>query len=129
MMRTKRIRLARVCGVSLSAMLMVATVAARADWPEFRGPRGDGHVSPPDDTKLRGFPLTWSETNNIKWKTEIPHKGWSTPVVLGNQIWITTATPEGRDYFAICVDKETGKILFNEKVFHTDAPEIGRAHV
>lgn len=97
--------------------------AAWADWPEFRGPRGDGHVPARSDAAPSGLPLRWSETNNIKWKTAIPHRGWSTPVVMGGQVWITTATEEGHDYFAICVDKESGKILFNEKVFHTDNPE------
>src|SRR5207244_4935779 len=43
-------------------------LAAQTDWPEFRGPRGDGHVSAPGDTNLIGLPLYWSETNNIKWK-------------------------------------------------------------
>lgn len=67
--------------------------------------------------------MHWSETNNITWKTEIPYKGWSAPVVLGGQVWITAATEEGNDYFAICVDQANGKILFNKKVFHTDTPE------
>jgi len=98
-------------------------LTARADWPEFRGPWGDGRVSPPGDTNLIGLPLTWSETNNIKWKTEIPHRGWSTPVVMSGLVWMTTATVEGNDYFAIAVDKDSGEILFNEKVFHTDNPE------
>ena len=95
----------------------------RADWPEFRGPWGDGHVSAPGDTKPIGLPLHWSETNNVKWKTEIPYRGWSTPVVMGGQVWLTTATEDGHDFFAICVDAETGKIRFNEKVFHSDNPE------
>jgi len=96
---------------------------ARADWPEFRGPRGDGHVPPRADGKPIGLPLEWSETNNLKWKTEIPHKGISTPVVMGGQVWLTTATVDGHDFFAICVDTGTGKVLFNEKVFHSDNPE------
>ena len=96
---------------------------ARANWPEFRGPFGDGHVSASGDTKPLGLPLHWSETNNIKWKTAIPYRGWSTPVVMGGQVWLTTATEDGHDYFAIGVDEATGKILFNEKVFHTDTPE------
>lgn len=95
---------------------------SRADWPEFRGPWGDGRANLPSDPPA-GLPLHWSETNNIKWKTEIPHRGWSTPVILGGQVWLTTATVEGHDYFAIGLDKQTGKILFNEKVFHTDDPE------
>jgi outer membrane protein assembly factor BamB len=44
-------------------------------------------------------------------------------VVLGGQVWVTTATDDGHDFFAICVDAETGKIRFNEKVFHSDNPE------
>src|SRR5882762_8162286 len=90
-------------------LLTLGRPAAQAEWPEFRGPWGDGHVSAPGDTKPIGLPLHWSETNNIKWKTEIPDRGWSTPVVMGGQVWLTTATVEGHDFFAICVDAETGK--------------------
>jgi hypothetical protein len=66
---------------------------AQADWPGFRGPWGDGHATGPGDTTLLGLPLDWSETENVKWKTQIPYRGWSTPVVLGGQVWLTTATP------------------------------------
>ena len=104
-------------------MLAFVGPAARADWPEFRGPWGDGHASAPGDAKLVGFPLHWSETNNVKWKTEIPFRGWSTPVVLGDQVWVTTATDDGHDFFAIGLDAGTGKIRFNEKVFHSENPE------
>lgn len=97
--------------------------AARADWPEFRGPFGDGHVSAPGETNSIGLPLYWSETENVKWKTEIPDRGWSTPVVLGDQVWLTTATLEGHDFFAICVDAANGRVLFNKKLFHSDNPE------
>ena len=86
--------------------------AASADWPEFRGPTGDGQVS------ATGLPLRWSETNNVRWKTEIPLRGWSTPVVMGGQVWMTSATVDGHDFYAICVDADTGKIIHNEKVFH-----------
>lgn len=105
------------------ALALWGGAAARADWPEFRGPWGDGHVSAPGDTQPVGLPLRWSETNNVKWKTEIPESGLSTPVVLGSQIWLTTATPEGHDFFALCVDAESGRITFNEKLFHCDKPE------
>jgi outer membrane protein assembly factor BamB len=104
-------------------LLLSALQSARADWPEFRGPRGDGHATASGSTNLAGLPLHWSETNNIKWKTEIPHRGWSTPVVMGGQVWLTTATEDGHDFFVICVDAETGKTRFNEKVFHCDSPE------
>ncbi len=108
--------------LSLS-LLVFGALAVRADWPEFRGPWGDGHVAAPGDTHPIGLPLHWSETNNVKWKTEIPHRGWSTPVVMGGQVWLTTATEDGHDFFAISVDAESGKIRFNEKVFHSDNPE------
>jgi len=91
--------------------------AASTDWPEFRGPTGDGQVS------ATGLPLRWSETNNVRWKSEIPLRGWSTPVILGGQVWMTSATVDGHDFYAICVDSETGKIIYDEKVFHCDNPE------
>jgi outer membrane protein assembly factor BamB len=106
-----------------AALLLALAGGAAADWPEFRGPWGDGHVSAPGDTKLAGFPLHWNETENVKWKTEIPYSGWSTPVVLEGQVWLTTATLDGHDFFAICVDAGTGKIRFNERIFHSDSPE------
>ncbi len=104
-------------------LLVIGGPAVRADWPEFRGPWGDGHASAPGDTRPIGLPLHWSETNNVKWKTEIRHRGWSTPVVMGGQVWLTTATVYGHDFFAIGLDAETGQIRFNEKVFHNDNPE------
>lgn len=99
------------------------TAFARTDWPDFRGPWFDGRATAPGQTNLLGLPLHWSETENVKWKTPIPYRGWSTPVILNGQIWLTTATIEGHDFFAICVDQETGSILSNQKVFHCDNPE------
>jgi len=109
-------------------LLPLLAPAAFADWPDFRGPWQNGHASAPGDTNLIGLPLHWSETEHVKWKTAIPHKGWSTPVILGKQIWLTTATADGKDFFGICVDADSGKIIFNERVFHCDVPEpLGNA--
>ncbi len=96
---------------------------ARADWPEFRGPTGDGHAALAPGGGPVGLPLHWSETSNVVWKTAIPHRGWSTPVVLGGQVWLTTATEEGHDFYAIGLDAAKGAIQFNERVFHSDNPE------
>jgi outer membrane protein assembly factor BamB len=97
--------------------------SASDSWPEFRGPWGNGCAAAPGDRTVAGLPLHWSETNNIRWKTEIPYRGWSTPVVLGEQVWLTTATVDGHDFYALGLDANSGKILFNEKVFHWDNPE------
>jgi outer membrane protein assembly factor BamB len=103
--------------------LSFGALVTRADWPEFRGPSRDGHVSAAGDSKPAGFPLHWSETNNVKWKAEIPYRGWSTPVVMSGQVWLTTATPDGHDFFALGMDAESGRVRFNEKLFHSDNPE------
>jgi outer membrane protein assembly factor BamB len=75
-----------------------------------------------------GLPLTWSESENIVWKTPIHDIGWSSPVVWGNQIWITTATNDGKQSFAVCVDRETGKIVYDLKLFETESPENTRQY-
>ena len=105
------------------SVLLLGLMPARADWPDYRGPWANGHASAPTDTKPVGLPIRWSETENVKWKTPLPHRGWSTPVILGGQIWLTTATEDGHDFFAICVDEKSGGILFYEKLFHCETPE------
>ena len=57
-------------------------------WPEFRGPDGQGH------TDAKGLPLTWSRSKHVTWRTPIHDRGWSSPVVWRNQVWVTTATEE-----------------------------------
>jgi outer membrane protein assembly factor BamB len=117
---------ARLCGI-FSALVLITLAgvrpAAGVDWPEMRGPWCDGHVQAAGDTKPIGLPLHWSETENIKWKTEIPHRGWSTPVVMGGQVWLTTAPEDGHDFYALRLDADTGRISVNTKLFHADAPE------
>ena len=96
--------------VGVWCMLFGLSLAAE-NWPQFRGPNGDGHST------AKGLPLTWSETSNVKWKTAIHDKGWSSPVIWGSQVWLTTASDEGRLLYAICVDRDSGKILHDLKVF------------
>jgi len=112
-----------VSPIALAALLLLVPSRAWADWPEFRGPWGSGHAAAAGEAKPRGLPLRWSETRNVRWKTAIPHRGWSTPVVLGGQVWLTTATRDGRDFFAICVDAETGAVRRNDRLFHAADPE------
>ncbi len=107
----------------IALVLFVMAATAQADWPRFRGPSGDGLATRPGGAERIGLPVRWSETENIAWKTAIPHLGWSSPVVMDGQIWLTTATAEGHDFYAICVDAKSGGIRFNERLFHTDDPE------
>lgn len=108
----------------IATSLLLGSVAnSQSIWPDFRGPVGDGHAVTAGGTNHLRLPLAWSETSNVVWKTAIPHKGWSTPVIWGNQIWLTTATANGQDFYAICVAADSGKVLFNERVFHCATPE------
>ncbi len=111
----------RIISVFVICVVAQFLSIARADWPEFRGPSGNGHVADSENGAV--LPLTWSETENVRWKTPIPHRGWSTPVVMNGQVWLTTATEDGHDFYAICVDADTGEVLHNKKLFHTDHPE------
>ncbi len=82
-------------------VLQFALAQAGENWPQFRGPEGNG-VS-----DSRGLPLRWSESENIKWKTAIHGRAWSSPVIWGNQVWMTTATEDGIELYAVCVDRDT----------------------
>lgn len=94
-----------------------AAEAGDPGWTQFRGPQGTGQGV------ATGLPLTWSDTENVAWKTAVPHKGWSTPLVLGQQVWLTTATEDGREYWAICLDRENGKVLHEVRLFTSESPE------
>jgi len=91
---------------------------ARADWPQFRGPDGQGH------SLATGLPLQWSETTNIRWKVPIPGRGWSSPVLGGGQIWLTTALDDGHSLRALCLDQQTGKLIHDIEVFQISKPPV-----
>jgi outer membrane protein assembly factor BamB len=96
---------------ALIILVLLAVSVLAEDWPEFRGPTGQGI------SDERGLPLTWSETKNVKWKIAIPGQGWSSPAIIGDLIWLTSATEEGKSLRAICVDRNTGAITQNVEVF------------
>jgi len=98
--------------------LFLSGLNAGDNWPQFRGPDGDGF------SNSRGVPLTWSEQKNVKWKTPVHGRGWSSPVVWGNQVWLTTATEDGKELFAVCVDRESGKIVHDLELFDVEKPQF-----
>ena len=104
----------RICIAVLVVCLLSSTAQADENWPDFRGPTQQGHAV------ADHLPLTWSETENIAWKTPIPGRGWSSPVIWDEQIWITSALEEGHQLYAICVDRNTGEIVHNILVFENN---------
>jgi len=85
-----------------------------ADWPQFRGPDGQGH------SDAKGIPIEWSEKKNITWKSAVPGQGYSSPVIAGNQIWMTSSQAGGKSLHAVCLDKTTGKLLHDTEVLRTE---------
>jgi outer membrane protein assembly factor BamB len=97
---------------------------AMAQWPEFRGPTADGLVPLTPEGKAVDLPVTWEEgTPVVTWKTPIEGKGHSSPAIAGDQIWVTSATEDGHDMFAWCLDRKTGKVIHQKKLFHNETVE------
>ena len=98
------------------AVLAVCPLVQAGDSPQFRGPGGEGHSAE------KNLPVNWSESENIRWKTDVDGLGWSTPSIEGSQVWLTTATDEGKSLRIVCLDKTTGTIVHNVELFHHDNP-------
>ena len=100
-----------------AVLLLLATCTA-ADWPEFRGPTRDG-VSTATDV-----PVEWSATENVAWKQPIPGSGWSSPVLAGGKLYLTSATgtADGGDVSlrALCVDAQDGRVLWDVEAIRPD---------
>jgi outer membrane protein assembly factor BamB len=99
------------------ALIALRLGAAEANWPEFRGPNGDG------TSASTNLPLHWSEQENVKWKTPIHGKAWSSPVIWDRQVWVTTATTNGQELFVLCLDRDTGRVLRDLKLFDVAKPQ------
>lgn len=113
------------------AVCVCSVATADENWNQFRGPRGDG------TSTEKGLPVKFAEGSpEIVWKTPIPGRAWSSPVVWGKQIWVTNA-PELRpttkdkpkldvplELSAVCVDLDGGKIIHNVKLFEVDKPQF-----
>jgi hypothetical protein len=112
------------CALTLTAFaLLVPSAVAGENWPRFRGPTGDGVSA------AVGLPLHWSESENVVWKTPIHDHGWSSPVLWGKQIWLTTATEDGKRLFAVRVDRDSGHVTHEVKVFDDAATGTSRRAV
>src|SRR5262245_32894639 len=130
--------MARSLGV-VFALCMLCRGALRADdnWPRFRGPEGTGV------TEVRRLPDHWSTTESVAWKADVPGRGWSSPIVWGEKVFLTTVvntgkTPEARKglYFGgeqrkapetehvwkvVCLNLRDGALLW-EQTAHRGTP-------
>lgn len=128
------------CLLSACLIAIVSSLSA-ADWPQWRGPAGQGHST------AKNLPLTWSETENVIWRAETPGRGWSSPVIDGQQIWMTTAVESApslvekakklADNFAgqplniagtvslraVCVDRSSGKVTHDIELLAAESPD------
>jgi outer membrane protein assembly factor BamB len=117
----------RVAAIVRSISLLVPAllachidVSAVQDWPQFRGPDGQGHSAE------RGLPVEWSESRSIAWKVPVPGRGWSSPVVVGGRVWLTTALPVGRETSLrlLSFDAATGRQALDVEVFRLRSTEL-----
>ncbi|MGC6436562.1 MAG: PQQ-binding-like beta-propeller repeat protein [Verrucomicrobiales bacterium] len=105
------------CILLLITVASCVVIEANEHWSQFRGHYGNGII------KSTSAPINWSENTNIDWKTPIHDRGWSSPVIWNDQIWMTTATKDGNKMYAICVNKLSGKIEHDIHVFDVKSPQ------
>lgn len=117
---------AAVAVLSVSLNAAVNAWAEADSWPEFRGPTGQGISA------ATNLPISWSATNNVKWKTEIPGNGWSSPVLRDGRLYLTSAVPgaDGKTItlHAWCVDSANGKVLWNTEILQPEPGPAGTRH-
>jgi outer membrane protein assembly factor BamB len=106
----------------LAISFLAINMSHAEDWPQFRGPTGQGIST---ETNV---PRKWSATENIAWRTPIPGESWSSPIVWGDRLFLTTATDKGVSCRVLCLDRASGVLLWNKEVFQqaTTARKEGR---
>lgn len=100
------------------AFVLNTTLASGADWPQWRGPRGDG------TTLDSGYPVNWSGSENVAWKTEIPGRGHASPIVVGDKIFTVSAIKETEERVLVCLDRKNGKILWQQAVLKSPMERV-----
>lgn len=122
-----------ILAILATCSLWSTSSLAAENWPEFRGPTGRGNVAAEE------LPLHWSaQADNIAWRTELPGEGWSSPIVVGETIYLTAAIPSERnptdddpvsyDLSLLAVDATTGSLQLQTKLFHQDGATAAAIH-
>ncbi|MCP4125306.1 MAG: PQQ-binding-like beta-propeller repeat protein, partial [Bacteroidetes bacterium] len=127
--------------------LSISGLAENAEhWPRLRGPQANGL---PINQNQKDLPLKWSKTENVLWKTDVRGMGWSSPVIWGDKVFVTSVVndkaednvkpraglylgrgrrgiPSGKHHWMVyCMDLKTGKVLWENEA-HTGEPPVGR---
>ncbi len=96
------------------SLILACSTASAQDWPRFRGPTGQGHSAE------SGLPVSWNATTNVAWKTAIPGEGWSSPVVWGDRVFVTSVTDGGKKCAVLSIDAASGRLLWDKQVFEQE---------
>ncbi len=114
-----------ILATSISALAGSSIRAANDEWPQFRGPTGEGI------SEAKNVPVQWSADANIAWKVEVPGKGWSSPVLSHGKLYLTSAVTEAEgavSLHALCFDAATGKTLWDTEVIKPDPAAVAKMH-
>lgn len=103
--------------ILFSFSFLISCSSDKQNWTHFRGSNMDGHAD------VEVAPLSWSDTENVIWKVPVNGLGWSSPVIYGDQIWLTSATEDGTEFYSYCFDFETGALLNENTLFKSEEPQ------
>lgn len=97
--------------------MLLSHISQAQNWTHFRGTNMDGRA------QVETAPLHWNDSLNVVWKIPVKGLGYSSPVVYGNQIWLTSAAKDGKEFYVFCLDLETGKLLNEQTIFTAEEPQ------
>jgi outer membrane protein assembly factor BamB len=120
-------RLPNTIAIVVVVALLGADVVRADDWPQFRGPTGQGHAN-------GQFPTEWGPDKNITWKQNVPGSGWSSPVVWAGRVYLTSAVrvndsaTKDLSLRALCLDGKTGNILWDVEALRQPGNKVPGIH-
>jgi len=95
---------------------------AAEDWPMWRGPHADGVAEGP------AVPMTWTETENVAWSVKLPGRGHSSPIIVGDRIYLETADEGKKTQSVLCLDRGDGKLIWEKSLFEPMEPSPGESN-
>ena len=115
-----------ILSAAFLAVSALSLPAAETEWPQFRGPTGQGLSA------ATNLPITWNATTNVAWKAALPGHGWSSPVLANGKLYLTSAVTDARSsemsLHALCVDATDGRVLWDTEIFRPDPASTAVMH-